>query len=499
MIGYHGWRMKGLASGSETVRAIQTRLVNFGQLGVLKAWLFAVADTIRASYWFLPAVMVACAILLASLSQWLDTRIDPEWLGRLEWLYSNQTAGARAVLSTIASSMITVAGVTFSMTIVSVSNASAQFGPRLVANFMRDRGNQLTLGIFIATFVFCLMVLRGVRDGVADNDELVAFIPHISVLFAVLLAFASISVLIYFIHHVPETINVGNIIAGIGRQLRASVTELFERGAGHGTVEPEERHGRSEFDTEDIAGSTPIASERSGYVRALDMDEIFAISCEHDVRVRVEYAPGDFALTGEVLFYVFPAERASLECIDALNACFTLSQRPDRAQDVRFLVDQLVEIIARALSPGVNDPYTAINCLNLLMDSLGIASARSAPPNVLMDDDDNVRVVSNPYDFERLAGSIFRQSLQYIATDRNVALHTMQMIATVGSRAKQMRHREILREHADQLATVATEVLGNSVQVGEIEGARELVGRILDGSADIQALREGQAWLGGSG
>ena len=113
------------------------------------------------------------------------------------------------------------------MTMVSVSNASAQFGPRLVNNFMRDRGNQITLGTFISTFVFCLMVLRGVHNGVESNDDLVAFIPHISVLIAVLLALASISVLIYFIHHVPETINVGNIVAKLGRDMKESVTERF--------------------------------------------------------------------------------------------------------------------------------------------------------------------------------------------------------------------------------------------------------------------------------
>ncbi|MBO6784629.1 MAG: DUF2254 domain-containing protein [Alphaproteobacteria bacterium] len=483
----------------ESASPIPSRITNILGLAGTKAVLLTIAETVRASYWFLPAVMVVCSILLASLTQWLDARVDPGWLEGFEWLYSNQTVGARAVLSTIASSMITVAGVTFSMTIVSVSNASAQFGPRLVANFMRDRGNQITLGIFIATFTYCLMVLRGVRDGVADDSEVVAFIPHISVLVAVLLAFASISVLIYFIHHVPETINVGNIIAKIGRDLRRSVDELFDGNDEPTQTDLSGRQGRTEFETYEIAQSTTVASDRSGYVRALDLEEIFAIACKHDVKVRVEYVPGDFALVGEAIFYVLPGERASEDCVDALRACVSLSERPDRAQDVRFLVDQLVEIIARALSPGVNDPYTAINCLNLLMDSLALATRRSSPASVRMDSDGNARVVSNPYDFERLAKSIFRQSLQYVASDRNVTLHVMHMIATVGSRSNQPAHREALRKHADEIAAVASDAIGNRLQAAEIERAADLVGKILEGDADVETLREGEAWLGGSG
>ncbi len=263
---------------------------------------FDIAQSIRASYWFAPSVMVVLAILLSALTQWLDGLIRPDWLQGLEWIYSNETVSARAVLSTIATSMITVAGVTFSMTIVSVSFASAQFGPRLINNFMRDRGNQFTLGTFIATFVFCLMVLRGVRDGVAEED-IAAFIPHISVLAAMLLAVLSIAVLIYFIHHVPETINVGNIVYDVGRRLRTAVTELFPETPGNDPQTPPEDSGRNEFDAEDIANAVAIPCAESCYVRAINSRRIFALACEHDLRVRIEFIPGDFALTGETALY----------------------------------------------------------------------------------------------------------------------------------------------------------------------------------------------------
>lgn len=456
------------------------------------------AQTIRASYWFVPSVMVVFAILLSAVTQWLDGEIPPDWLKGLEWLYSNETVSARAVLSTIATSMITVAGVTFSMTIVSVSFASAQFGPRLINNFMRDRGNQFTLGTFIATFVFCLMVLRGVRNGVAEED-LAAFIPHISVLAAMLLAVLSIAVLIFFIHHVPETINVGNIVFDVGRRLRAAVSDLFPEASADTSVGQPDRETRSEFDAETIANAASVACAQSGYIRAINMQRMFRLACEHDVTVRSEFIPGDFALSGENILHVWPAEHANDPCLTALQECVIFSPRPGKSQDARFLVDQLVEIIGRALSPGVNDPYTAINCINLLMDSLSIAMRAEAPSGIQADEDGNVRIVTNPFGFERLANSVFEQTAQYIGRDRNVTLHVMHMIATVGARAEQASHREELRKHAERLSGIATAEISNPVQTREIERAAELVVDILEKRADLMRLREGPAWLGGSG
>lgn len=177
---------------------------------------------LRASYWFIPACMTLAAIILSMLMTWLDANYAANWMRDFQWLTASRTDGARSVLNVIAGSTIGVAGVTFSITIVAVSFASANFGPRLIANFMRDRGNQITLGTFIGTYVYCLMVLRTVRDASAPNIEnsFQAFVPHFSVLAALVLALSSVAVLIYFIHHVPESLNVENLAAKVGRQLQ---------------------------------------------------------------------------------------------------------------------------------------------------------------------------------------------------------------------------------------------------------------------------------------
>jgi uncharacterized membrane protein len=181
-------------------------------------WLYTRWDRLRSSYWFIPSVMALIAISLSFATIAADTKFRDDMLREQGWIYTGGAEGARAVLSVIAGSIITVAGTTFSITIASLSLASAQFGPRLLHNFMRDTGNQVVLGTFISTFLYCLLVLRTIR-GLEDNT----YVPHLSVTLGVALAVASLGVLIYFIHHVAESIQVAHIIHVVGAELNDSV------------------------------------------------------------------------------------------------------------------------------------------------------------------------------------------------------------------------------------------------------------------------------------
>ena len=220
----------------------------------MKARLLSLLASIRSSYWFIPTLMALAAVVLSTVTTSIDRAIGMDWLEDWNWLYANRPDGARAVLSTVAGSMITVAGVTFSMTILSISYAASQVGPRLLSNFMRDRGNQITLGVFIATFLYCLLVLRTVRNAEAlppgtqltnvDNPELMAaFVPQIAIMFALFLAVASVGVLIYFIHHIPENLHVSNIVANVGRSLQKDIDERFPKQFGTSPPEPPEDEG----------------------------------------------------------------------------------------------------------------------------------------------------------------------------------------------------------------------------------------------------------------
>ncbi len=176
-----------------------------------------------------------------------------DWVDKLGWIYTRGPDGARAVLSTIAGSMITVAGVVFSVTIVALSLASNQFGPRLLRNFMRDRGNQIVLGTFVATYLYCLLVMRTVQG--MDGSQ---FVPHLSVTVAILMAVASLGVLIYFIHHVAVSIQAPELIANVAHELHEAIDRLFPEELGYA---PRKRRTSkpTSFPLNSIARAAPLA------------------------------------------------------------------------------------------------------------------------------------------------------------------------------------------------------------------------------------------------
>ncbi len=179
-------------------------------------------ESLRTSYWFVPTVMTAGAVGLSFASVHLDQVVKAEWVRAVGWIWAGSPEGARQVLSTIAGSMITVAGVAFSITIVALTLASTQFGPRLLRNFVRDLGNQVVLGTFVSTFVYCLLVLRTVRGG-----DVAEFVPYLSVTLGVAFALASLGVLIYFIHHVSGAIQAEHLIASVADELEDAIERMF--------------------------------------------------------------------------------------------------------------------------------------------------------------------------------------------------------------------------------------------------------------------------------
>lgn len=409
----------------------------------MKTWFLNLWDQLRTNFWFVPTTMLAGAVALSLATIQLDRMAGHRnWIATLGWTYTRGPEGSRAVLSVVAGSMATIAGVIFSITIVALQLASSQFGPRLLRNFIRDRGNQVALGAFVATFTFCLLILRTVNG--TERDE---FVPHISVTVGLLLALASLGVLIYFVHHAATSIQAENVIARVGRELHHAIDRLFPEELGQGPAVPErpEEGVPGDFDRR----SRPIAAPRSDYLQVIDNDALMRLAVDRDLILRVESRPGKFVLEGSVLVRAWPGARVDEELAAEIRRVFSFGGRRTLAQDVEFAVDQLVEIAVRALSPGVNDPFTAIACVDRLGAMLVLLIRREFPSAYRCDDRGRLRVIADAVTPAGLVDAAFHQIRQSSRANAAVTLHLLETIAAVAAQARDEAFRMALRHHAD--------------------------------------------------
>ena len=382
--------------------------------------------------------MAIAAVALSFGLVQLDAALGPDAVRRLGWLYEFGPEGARAVLSAIASSMMTVAGLTFSITMLTLQLASSQFGPRLLRSFMRDRGNQLVLGTFTSTFLYCLLVLRTVR-----GTEGASFVPHLSVAFGVLLAALSLAVLIYFIHHVATGIRIETVLAELGEETRAAIDRLFPEQVGQEPSAPGmERKYRSvveEFGSQ----VSLIRVKESGYVQRVDDDALMRIATESDLVIRVDARPGRFVTDDDTILSVSPRGRVSDEIAVSLRG--TLVIGPDRtpAQDLEFSLRRIVEIAQRALSPGINDPTTALYCIDRLGEALCRLARRDTPSPVRVDAQGSPRVVTSASTLADLACPAIAAIARYGLEDVDVIKRLLDVIAAVGRSVQPGAHDAI--------------------------------------------------------
>ena len=404
--------------------------------------------SVRSSYWFVPSIMAFAAMLLGAVAVWIDARFELQWLNQLGWYQSATPAGAREVLSTVAGSMITVAGVVFSITIVALSYASSQYGPRVLTNFMSDRGNTVALGTLIATFVYCLIVLRTIHSG---DDE---FVPQLAVLIGLVLAICSIGVLIYFIHHVAQSIHINHVVAGIGRELLHGIDGRFPKRIG----EPARGKGaRPKRAVEPALPAEPAAGVKAtqrGYIQHVDENALMTAAEEHGLLIRIRCQPGDFVTCERTLIEAWPGKRVDVQMRDKLCEAFIIGDKRTPYGDLHFLINELVEISARALSTGVNDPMTAVTCIDWLGAMLEEIAGRELPDPARLGEDGEVRVIALPSEFATFVGTSFGQLRDYVGADRIACLHLLTTAGRVGA-ACDVAQRAVLYREAAKLVEVA--------------------------------------------
>ena len=403
---------------------------------------------LQASFWFVPALMTAAAIFLS----FITTAIDKVFLYREGtqhwWIYSGGPDGARTVLSVISGSMISVAGVVFSITIVVLTLASSQFGPRLIRNFMNVRANQMVLGTFVATFTYGILVLRTVNATVEAR-----FVPGLSVTIAIGMSLLSLAVLIYFIHNVSESIQAQNIIARVRRDLDNAVDRIFPEKLGQGEeLSPSPIQRDYDIPTTCDREVCQIKAERSGYLQAVDNDALMRIAVEENLLLHLGYRPGNFITRGSVLVTVWPGEKVDEKLTTKINAIFIVGPERTLEQDVEFAISQLVEIAVRALSPGINDPITAITCIDWLGAILCQLANRKMPSSHRYDENNRLRVICKLFTFERMVDAAFNMIRQNSPSVAAVSIHLLETIATVAAQTHNEHDRTALLRHAAMVA-----------------------------------------------
>ena len=438
--------------------------------------------TVSESFWFIPALMVISSILLSFIMIYLDANvIKISWVKSLGWIYENKPEGARALLSTVAGSMITVAGVVFSITIVALTLASSQYGPRLLGNFMRDRGNQIVLGTFIATFTYCLLILRTIRGG-EDNS----FVPHFSVTLGVLFAILSISVLIYYIHHAATSIQASTVIDRVSKNLEYTIEQTFPEKIGEGRTDlPDWWNTPSELPPDFDEDSNSIMTSHSGYLRTIDTNELLRFAEDNDLILEIQNHPGDFIVKDSPIVQVWPGSKVDKELKGKINNAFIIGIKRTNEQDVEFAIDQLVEIAVRSLSPGINDPFTAIMCIDNLSAALSKAVGRVIPSAFRYDKNNKLRVIAKPKTFDDLLNSAFNQIRQYGRTSVSVTIRLLESLIVIASNTNRDKDKASIRRHAEMIKRGSDEGLPEELDRNDVDQRYMQLMDLLSGKSEI--------------
>jgi uncharacterized membrane protein len=413
-------------------------------------------DAMRDSFWFLPGMMCIVAAALALLCASLNGPTEQWFVEFAPWV-GVSTSAARASLGTIGSAMVSVAGIVFSVMLVTLSITSSQYGSRLLRTFMSDRITQSTLGLLLGTSVFCMLALASIQDS-PDRDSP----ANVSVIVGLLLAVASLAALIGFIHHAASLIQAPQVIAAVARDLDTAIDRLFPDQLGQPETGPDAE--RLSFD--DLSGGRSVPSAHEGYVQAIDGDSLLATARSQHVFLRLRVKPGEFVERQQTLVEAWSWERVcagpegepSTTAADLpeafcekVNAAVVTGRRRTPRQDPECALDELVEVAVRALSPGINDPFTAIACVDRLGAAIGRLAERAMPATLRRDKEGTPRLLARPTTFADLLDAAFNQIRQYGCQSVAVAIRLLETLTRIASHVSTEEQRQALLAHAEML------------------------------------------------
>jgi len=404
----------------------QSGIINFKNIAMERLKL--IWENATTSFWFIPSIMLVLAIVLAVLTIYIDAQFSAQINRVIPVVFRGAPDAARGLLSTIATSIITVIAIAFSITIVALQQASTQHSPRILRNFTKDPGYQVVLGTYIATFIYALLILRSVRLAVLDEPE---FVPSLSITIALLLALICMGLLVYFISRISSSLQVNEIVNSVHSDLVAEIENLFPKHIGEAIDEPT----TAADIVKQLRGSEEtiqVKAAKSGFVRLIDEKSLSRIDTSSIKWVSVRPEMGDFVSKGDVIIEISDRIKPEERVLKQLSDAIVLDSYRSVKQDPLFAIRQHVDIALKALSPSISDPTTAEYSLLYLGDALCRLAGREFPKKARTFEDNPTIFVFNAPDWRHFVDSAFSQIRREAAVDVHVTgllIQTLHKIA----------------------------------------------------------------------
>lgn len=417
-----------------------------------------VARTLRTSLWFVPSLIIVVNIGLAIALIDMDSSGSDHWMARWPRLFGAGAAGARGMLSTIATSMMTVVGVTFSMLLVTLALASSQYTSRILRNFMRDPTTQIVLGIFAGTFSYSIVVLRTIRGG--DEGP---FVPSLAIAFGVVLAIGGICVLIFFIHHIASSIQASSIIARVADETLSAVNRMFPQSLGHDAPDDE--------DAPPMLGQRtwqPVTAQCNGYLQNIDDEVLLRFARKHQTIVRMEHRIGAFVVQHTSLASIALSAPPEATAVADLRRAYSIGRHRTLQQDCAFGIRQIVDMALRALSPGINDTTTAVMCVDYLTAILARLALKSMPAAHRYEGGKLMIIAVRPC-FADFVAESFDQICTSASDNVGVMIRILDALQVISSRTTSLRRRQVLRDQAGRIAEAAARTIQSPDEWARIE------------------------------
>ncbi len=436
-------------------------------------------EYLRSSFWFVPSLIVVASIAFALMVIDLDSAGSDRWLAKWPRLFAADAQGARGMMSTIAGSMMSVVGVTFSMILVVLALASSQYTSRILRNFMRNRPTQVVLGVFAGIFTYCLIVLRTIRDGEP------VFIPTLAVFFGFVLALGGVGTLMFFIHHIAASIQASSIVASASEETIAAVDRLFPESSGDG---PGVEEDEATYRPPPGWNWHTVSARQSGYIQSVDHAALLQLATEKKTVVWIEHVVGDFIVEDTTLASLSLGDPPDKETIAAVQAAVDINRHRTVEQDAAFGIRQIVDVALKALSRGINDSTTAVMCVDHLTAILARIATRRMPPSLFLDGGE-VRVVSKGPSFESLLDESFDQIRGSAKGDLAIMTRMLGALQTVAGRTAAPDRRRALRGQVGLIAELAERSLESTHDRARIDVRLARVREVLE--AGPAAVRPG--------